>query len=138
MAVWAGAELYPHRANLSFRQISGDSDFIEVSISVDTSRPMARGDRHEAGFEWPYIPSRNYDHRAVARGILKQSAEDDTMFPTYMTNTHQDQDYADPLHPASINLQSVFETLRETADENQAGLIGTTIAEMVGRVQNST
>ena len=138
MAVWAGAELYPHRANLSFRQISGDSDFIEVPISVDTSRPMARGDRHEAGFEWPYIPSRNYDHRAVARGILKQSAEDDTMFPTYMTNTHQDQDYADPLHPASINLQSVFETLRETADENQAGLIGTTIAEMVGRVQNST
>ena len=42
MAIWAGAELYPHRANLSFRQIEGDSDFVEVPISVDTSRPMER------------------------------------------------------------------------------------------------
>ena len=30
MAIWAGAELYPHRANLSFRHIEGDSDFIEI------------------------------------------------------------------------------------------------------------
>jgi hypothetical protein len=101
MAVWAGAELYPHRANLSFRQITGTSDFIEVPISVDMSRPMATGDRHEAGFEWPYIQSRNYDHKAVVRGVLKRSVEDDAMFPTYVTNTYQDQDYADPLHQAA-------------------------------------
>jgi hypothetical protein len=138
MAVWAGAELHPHRANLSFRQISGDSDFMEVPISVDTSRPMTRGDRHEAGFEWPYIPSQSYNHRAVVRGILTQSVEDGTPFPTYVTNTHQDQDYAHPFHPASVNLQSVFQTLRETADELQVGLIGTTIAEMAGRVRDST
>jgi hypothetical protein len=136
MAVWAGAELYPHRANLSFRQISGDSDFIEVPISVDMSRPMAKGDRHEAGYEWPYIPSRNYDHRAVVRGILEQSVEDGTPFPTYVTNTHQDQDYADPLHLASMNLQSVFQTLRETAGEIGVGLIGTTIADMADRVRD--
>jgi hypothetical protein len=69
MAVWAGAELYPHRANLSFRQISGDSDFIEVPISVDTSRPMARGDRHEAGFEWPYIPRNSQAKRRGRHGV---------------------------------------------------------------------
>ena len=145
MAVWAGAELYPHRANLSFRQIQGTSDFIEVPISVDTSRPMTtrdhtshRGDRHEAGFEWPYIPSRSYDHRAVARGVLKRSVADDAVFPTYVTNTHQDQDYADPLHPASVNLLSVFQTLREAADELQVGLIGTTVADMCSRVRIST
>jgi hypothetical protein len=130
MAVWAAAKL-------SFRQISGSNDFIEMPISVDMSRPMARGYRHEAGFEWPCIPSRNYDHRAVVRGILKQNFEEGTTFPTYVINTHQDQDYADPLHPASLTLQSVFQTLRETADEIQTGLVVTTIADMVGRVRDS-
>lgn len=137
MAVWAGAELYPHRANLSFRQIQGASDFIEVPISVDTSRPMERGDRREVGFEWPYIASRSYDHRAVARGVLRRSIAEDAMFPTYVTNTHQDQDYADPLHPASVNLQSVFQTLQETADELEVGLAGTTVADMCSQVRTS-
>lgn len=130
MAVWAAAKL-------SFRQINGSNDFIQMPISVDMSRPMARGDRHEAGFEWPYIPSRNYDHRTDVRGILKQNFEDRTTFPTYVKNTYQDQDYAYPLHPASLTLQSVFQTLRETADEIQTGLVVTPIADMVGRVRDS-
>ncbi len=137
MAVWAGADLYPHRANLSFRHIEGDSDFIEVPISADPSRPMERGDRGEAGFEWPYVASRMYDHRAVARNVIARSVRDAAVFPTYVTNTHQDQDYADPEHPASVNLQTIFRTLREAASEHGVGLTGRTIAEMCDLVRDA-
>ncbi len=136
MAIWAGAELYPHRANLSFRHVEGDSDFVEVPISVDTSRPMERGDRREPGFEWPYVPSRIYDHRAVARNVIARSIDDGTAFPTYVTNTHQDQDYADPEHPSSVKLQTIFRSLRESASEQGIGLSGTTIADMCDRVRS--
>ena len=136
MAIWAGAELYPHRANLSFRHIEGDSDFVEVPISADPSRPMERGDRREPGFEWPYVPSRLYDHRAVARNVIARSIDDGAVFPTYVTNTHQDQDYADPEHPASVNLQTIFRTLRETASEHGVGLTGRTIADMCDLVRS--
>ena len=137
MAVWAGAELYPHRANHCFRHIEGDSNFVEVPISVDTSRPMARGDRREVGFEWPYVPSRLYDHSAVARNVMARSIDDGAAFPTYVTNTHQDQDYADPEHPASVNLQTIFRTLRESALEFGVGLSGATISDICDRVRSS-
>ncbi len=137
MAIWAGAELYPHRANLSFRQIEGDSDFVEVPISVDTSRPMERGDRREPGLEWPYVPSRIYDHRAVARNVIARSIEEGAAYPTYVTNTHQDQDYADPEHPSSVKLQAIFSALRESASEHGVKLLGTTIADMCDRVRSS-
>ena len=137
MAIWAGAELYPHRANLSFRQIEGDSDFVEVPISVDTSRPMERGDRREPGFEWPYVPSRRYDHRGVAHNVIVRSIDDGAAFPTYVTNTHQDQDYADPNHPASVNLQTIFQALRDSASEHGIGLEGATVADMCDRVRKA-
>ena len=137
MAIWAGAELYPHRANLSFRHIEGDSHFVEVPISVDTSRPMERGDRREPGFEWPYVPSRRYDHSAVARNVIARSIDDGAAYPTYVTNTHQDQDYADPNHPASVNLQTIFRTLRDSASEHGIGLEGATVADMCDRVRKA-
>lgn len=135
MAIWAGAELYPHRANLSFRHIRGDSDFIEVPMSSDTSRPMDSGELGEIGFEWPYVASRKYDHAAIVRNVIARSIYDGAAFPTYVTNTHQDQDYADPEHPASVNLQTIFRTLRETASVFGVELTGRTIAEMCDLVR---
>ena len=136
MAIWAGAELYPHRANLAFRHIKGDSDFIEVPMSSDTSRPMSSGELGEHGLEWPYIPSIQYDHPAIVRNVIARGIQDDAIFPTYVTNTHQDQDYAADEHPASVNLQTIFRTLRETASEFGVGLAGRTIAEMCDLVRN--
>ena len=135
MAIWAGAELYPHRANLSFRHIKGDSDFIEVPMSSDTSRPMESGELGEIGFEWPYVASIAYQHDAIVRNVIARSIEDRAFFPTYVTNTHQDQDYADPEHPASVNLQTIFRTLRETASEFGVRLTGRTIADMCNLVR---
>ena len=94
---------------------------------------MERGDRREPGLEWPYVPSRRYDHRAVARNVIARSIEDSAAFPTYVTNTHQDQDYADPNHLASVNLQTIFQALRESASELGIGLSGATIAGMCDR-----
>ncbi len=136
MAIWAGAELYPHRANLSFRHIKGDSDFVEVPMSSDTSRPMEQGDLGERGFEWPYVSSRLYDHSAIVRNVIARSIDDGATFPTYVTNTHQDQDYADPEHPASVNLRTIFRTLRDTAAVHGVELAGRTIADMCGLVRS--
>ena len=135
MAIWAGAELYPHRANLAFRQIKGDSDFVEIPMSSDTSRPMERGDLGERGFEWPYVSSRLYDHSAIVRNVIARSIDDGATFPTYVTNTHQDQDYVDPEHPASVNLQTIFRALRDAASEHGVGLTGCTIADMCDLVR---
>lgn len=137
MAIWAGAELYPHRANLSFRHISGDSDFIEVPMSSDISRPMDSGELGEIGFEWPYVASQKYGHAAIVRNVIARSINDSAEYPTYVTNTHQDQDYADPDHPASVNLRTIFATLRETALEFGIGLSGRTIAEMCDLVRSN-
>ena len=137
MAIWAGAELYPHRANLSFRHIRGDSDFIEVPMSSDTSRPMESGELGEIGFEWPYVASTKYKHDEIVRNVIARSIEDRASFPTYVTNTHQDQDYADPQHPASVNLRTIFRTLRESASEFGISLTGRTIAEMCDLVRTS-
>ena len=104
---------------------------------MDTTRPMERGDRREPGFEWPYVPSRLYDHRAVVRNVIARSIDDGTAFPTYVTNTHQDQDYSDPEHPSSVKLQTIFRSLRESASEQGIGLSGTTIADMCDRVRSA-
>ena len=129
-SVWAGAELYPHRAHLGFRQAVGDSDFVEVPISVDVTRPTDKRDRHEIGFEWPYVASRRYDHEAVVRNIVDRAAEESPPFASLVTNTHQDQDYADPKHPASRNLRVILETVRDASAELGLGLVGSDLADM--------
>ena len=137
-AVWAGAELYPHRAHLGFRQAVGSSDFVEVPISVDVSRPTDMGDRHEIGFEWPYVPSRRYDLAAVVRNLLRRAAEENPPFPSLVTNTHQDQDYADAQHPSSRKLNVILETLRETSSSLGLRLVGSDLADMRTRLLEAT
>ena len=76
-------------------------------------------------------------HDAIVRNVIARSIEDGASLPTYVTNTHQDQDYADPEHPASVNLQTIFRTLRETASEFGVELTGRTIADMCDLVRIS-
>ena len=45
--------------------------------------------------------------------------------------------YADPEHPSSVKLQTIFQSLREAASEQGVGLSGTTIADMCDRVRTS-
>ena len=102
-SVWAGAEPYPHRAHLGFRLIRGDSDFINVPVSAAFGRPVAQGHAGERGYEWSYVPH-TYDHRAVIRDVLNRFRTEDPRFGTLVTDSHNDQDYSDPRHPARQNL----------------------------------
>jgi len=110
-SVWAGAEPYPHRAHLNFRQPRGASDFVEVPVSVDFQRPVHIGEAGELGYEWLYIPSMRYNHREILRDILERFQTDLPRYPVIVTDTHNDQDYSNPRHPARLNLDTVLDSI---------------------------
>lgn len=133
-SVWAGADPYPHRAHLGFRQLRGDSDFIEVPVAGAFSRPVARGAAREQGYEWPYIPH-TCDHREVIRDVLQRFALDAEPFPTLVTDTHNDQDYTDPDHPASRNLALILACIRDLCAEMDMRPVGITLDALCNRVR---
>ncbi len=125
-SVWAGAEPYPHRAHPGFRLIRGDSDFVEAPVSVAYGRPVQTGYAGEKGHEWPYIPH-TYDHRGVIRDILERFRSDSPRFGTVVTDTHNDQDYTDPDHPASVNLKIVLDSIEVFSKEMEMWSVGVTL-----------
>lgn len=125
-SVWAGAEPYPHRANLSFRQAKGASDFIEVPVSVDYRRPVQSGAAGEQGYEWPYVPAA-YDHRAVVESILERAKQDAPEYGTLVLDTHNDQEYLDPAHFATRNLRLILDTLFAGCERLELQPVGATV-----------
>lgn len=114
-SVWAGAVDCPHRADAVFRQTSGAARFIEIPVSVDYRRPVKRGAAGEAGFEWPYLAATGYDFRAITIDIVERFRKEGPRFPVFVMDVHNDQDFSDPQHPASRNLQTVLDTLSSEA-----------------------
>lgn len=125
-SVWAGAEPYPHRANLSFRQIRGTSGFVEVPVSVDYRRPVRSGAAGEQGYEWPYVPA-SYDHRQVVAGILERTRQDAPDYGTLVLDTHNDQEYLDPAHFATRNLRLILDTCFSVCDRLGLQPVGVTL-----------
>lgn len=128
-SVWKGAEPYPHRAHKAFRLASGDSEFVEIPISVAYGRPVAHGHAGEEGYEWPYIPH-TYDHERVVSDILNRFSEEKPLLGCYVTDTHNDQDYTDPDAPASINLARIVKAIEESCNSLGFEARGATIAEI--------
>lgn len=112
-SVWAGAEIYPHRAHYQCRLTAGESDFINVPVSVAFGRPVRRGHAGEQGHEWLYVPH-GYDHAAVIRDVLERFVVDEPRFPVIVTDSHNDQEYRDPDHPARLNLELILRTIVDT------------------------
>ena len=125
-SVWAGAEPYPHRAHLGFRQFKGDSDFVEVPVSGAFGRPVARGHAGERGYEWLYIPH-TYDRGEVIRDVLKLFVVDNPPFGAIVTDTHNDQDYADPDHPSSRSLAFILGSIQQLRAEMALRPVGITL-----------
>ena len=125
-SVWAGAEPYPHRAHFGFRQLRGNSDFVDVPVSGAFGRPVTRGHAGEQGYEWSYIPH-TYDHREIIRDVLGRFAEEDPRFATIVTDTHNDQDYSNPEHPARQNLELIFRSIRDFCAEMDRQPVGITL-----------
>ena len=129
-SVWAGAPVYPHRAHLGFRLIAGDSDFVEIPVSVDFQRPMHRGDAGEVGYEWPYIPSKTYDHAQVIAHIAERIKADSPNVGVIVTDTHNDQDYTDPEHPASSNLRLILDAIESSCADAGLRPVGATVRSL--------
>jgi hypothetical protein len=129
-AVWAGAEPYPHRANLNFRQVKGESGFVEIPVAVSYQRPTARGDRGEQGYEWLYIPSNKYNHRAVVHDLLERFLTDSPSFGTIVTDTHNNMDFSDPEHHATKKLRIILEAIRTDCQQMKLPPVGTTVERL--------
>lgn len=128
-SVWAGAENYPHQANLEFRQTKGQSSFIEVPVSVDYERPVQSGAAGEQGYEWPYVPA-SYDHRAVVEHVLERTRADAPMYGTLVLDTHNDQEYLDPGYSATVNLKLILDTAFTLCEELDLQPVGATLESM--------
>jgi peptidoglycan/xylan/chitin deacetylase (PgdA/CDA1 family) len=129
-SVWAGAKVYPHRAHLNFRHLAGCSGFLEVPVSVDFQRPMERGEAGERGYEWLYVPSIAYNHREVVRNILERFRRDLPKHPVLVLDTHNDQDYSDPEHPARKNLDAIFDSIERFCADMGLEPTGCTLATL--------
>jgi len=116
-SLWSGAEPYPHRANLNFRQLKGSSKFVEVPISVDFQRPVLKGHAGQKGYEWLYVPCTLYDHKEVLRNILKRFKVEAPRFPVIVTDTHNDQDYSNHENPARSNLSLILNSIKRFCRE---------------------
>jgi hypothetical protein len=124
--VWAGAEPYPHLADLAFRQRAGSSDFVEVPVSVDYRRPVQRGAAGEQGYEWPYVPA-EYDHREVVGHIVERIVTDSPKYGAIVLDTHNDQEFLDVDHPATRNLELILGSIQAMCAAAKLRPIGATL-----------
>lgn len=136
-SVWKDADPYPHRAHHAFRLVSGDSDFIEVPVSVAYGRPVAQGHAGEEGYEWPYIPH-TYDHAAVISDILGRFRRDQPRFGTFVTDTHNDHDYSNPQSAASVNLRCILDAIDASCETMGLEPKGTTIDALCDRFREES
>ncbi|MCJ7736008.1 MAG: hypothetical protein MUQ10_01665 [Anaerolineae bacterium] len=125
-SLWAGADAYPHRSHLSFRQLPGKSDFIEVPVSVDYLRPVEMGAAGEQGYEWLYIPA-HYHHEQVVKDLVARARADaPPLFPIVL-DTHNDQDYFDSGTVARQNLDLILATLEQESAKVGLEPVGATV-----------
>ena len=125
-SVWAGAEPYPHRADLKCRLTRGTSEFVNVPVSGAFGRPVERGHAGERGYEWPYVPHK-YPHREVIRDVLHRFSIESPRFGTIVTDTHNDQDYSDLEHPARRNLELILRSVRDLSEQMEMHPVGITL-----------
>ena len=59
--------------------------------------------------------------------VLRRFADDEPRFGTVVTDTHNDQDYSDPEHPARQNLELILQSLQEFCKEMDMLPVGITL-----------
>ena len=130
-SVWAGACAVPHRAHAGFRHLPGDLPFVEVPVTVDTRRPTQHGAAGETGCEWLYVGTDRYDHAAVARDLVALAAKQDLGLRTILLDCHNDQEFEDLTHPASVRLAVVLDTIRESSRREGLEIRGVSLEGLV-------
>ena len=87
---------------------------------------VAQGHAGEQGYEWSYVPH-TYDHRAVIRDVLNRFRTEDPRFGTLVTDSHNDQDYSDPGHPARQNLELILRSIGDFCEQMEMIPVGITL-----------
>ncbi|MGD0176050.1 MAG: polysaccharide deacetylase family protein [Candidatus Bathyarchaeia archaeon] len=117
-AVWSGAEPYPHRAHLEFRQVKGNSNFVEVPMSADLQRLVPH--------EWLELDE-PYNYEKIIRNILEDLKTHSPPYCTIGMDTHNDQDYSNPDHSSTVKCRFAFDLIRTLCAEMDVQPMGMTI-----------
>jgi hypothetical protein len=71
-----------------------------------------------------------YNHREVVEHIVQRVASENASFGTIVLDTHNDQDYPDPEHHASANLELILSAIRTACEEMSLRPVGATLESM--------
>jgi hypothetical protein len=138
-AVWAGAELDPHYTNAQFRMNKGSLEFIEMPLSVDTSKLLTSKDiTHYADLridaDWSLY---GLDYLTIARNIVAQLKKRDPKVPVINFVAHNDENYGALNSRIAQNLRQCLEAVAQACKEQEFDLIPATIADVFGAVRAS-
>jgi hypothetical protein len=87
------------------------------------------GSAGEIGYEWPYVPA-PYNHREVVEHILQRVISDGVPCGTIVLDTHNDQDYLDPEHRSSVNLELILNSIWACCEGMGLRPVGATLETM--------
>ena len=114
-SVWAGADIYPHRvASRNVVWWQGKWRFHQCAgVRGMRAARYESGHAGERGYEWPYVPHSVRSPCCNVKNVLDRFLAEKPRFPVIVTDTHNDQDYSDPEHPASRNLELILKSIRD-------------------------
>jgi len=128
-AVWAGAEMDPHRGHSAFRQVAGDLAFVNIPLSVDVSGVENRNGRL---FHWDLRPDwQSADYRSIASNIVRQVIARNPAVPVVQMVTHNDNDYSDPDDRVCRNYRTVLTEITEACRREGMTPVGATFETVV-------
>ncbi|MEQ9811899.1 MAG: hypothetical protein RLO50_03900 [Azospirillaceae bacterium] len=134
-ASWIGAPPDPHRANPDFRLLPGQLDFVNLPLTVDTSRTEIRNAR---SFNWDLRPDYlDADYPTIAGNIVAQIVDRAPAVPMIMIVTHNDNDFTDRRDRVADNLQRSIAAIFEACDARSVPAAGATVSAVCDKVRSS-
>lgn len=135
-AVWQGAPLDPHRANATFRLMEGYLDFINVPLTVDTSRLEYRGPHaFYRDLRPDYLEA---DYLQTARNIVEQLLTRRPLAPVIMVVTHNDNDFTNPEDRVCRNYHTVLDAITKACAEAGVEAVGVNLEFICDLVREQT
>lgn len=132
-AIWAGAPYDPHRGHVTFRQVRGELDFVNIPLSVDASRQEVRDGNL---FHWDLRPDwQSADYRVIATNIVAQTLARDPAVPVVHMVTHNDNDFSHPDDRVGRNFKTVLREIEDACHRAGAEPVGATFASVCDLVR---
>lgn len=127
--VWGHAPLdahYPHRQN---RCLTGDVDFVEVPLTVDTDSRLWGG-AHPQDLRIELMDAKNHWY-TIHKNVLRLKQAGETVPVKYIKAlTHNTFEYDDPRNFRRETLEGVIAAVRRISAEQQCTLVPATVGEI--------